>query len=159
GIIVGLDHEAQVYLDRKDAAAVARLLEQASAVGRDLDSVRSLALFHSHVGDAALHGGDLVTAHRELGTALNLLNKHGRRGDLGYTVGELTLVAVYRGELDRADAYVEQVSAQVRELAQKRGLALLLCAHAQIALLRGDVDRARALAREASITWPGLAAL
>jgi TolB-like protein len=159
GIIIGLDLEAQIAHLRKDPATVARLLDQATALGRDLDSVRSLANFHAHVGEAALHDGDLAVAQRELDTALELCDQHVGRADVGYVLGLLALLSVYRGDVERAVGYAERGAQVFRELGQKRGLGLALSAQAQLAIVRGDVERGRALAREALAAWPGLAAV
>ena len=165
GVIQALAGQARVLQKRGDGKGVARLLEQATALGKDLDSVRSLVEFHSAIGFGYLTGGDLRAAENEFTAALHLLERHKTGGHIGAATGPLIAVAVYRGDLARATQLVELTECTERADREDRDggadfdLGMTLFGHAEIDILRADLDAAREHLQAALAASPRIASM
>jgi serine/threonine protein kinase/tetratricopeptide (TPR) repeat protein len=157
GVIQALAGEARVAQQRGDRAHVTQLLDEATALDRDLDSARSLVQFYVAIGDGAARAGDLDSAERDFAAALKLLEKHRGRGEISEALAPMALVDVLRGDLARASDRVERVERDYRANENRRGLGRALFVRAELSVLRGDLEGARALVREAVATLPALA--
>ena len=76
---------------------------------------------------------------------MQLWRRLGRRLELAIDLYSLAWIARLRGELTRAETYLEESHAIFRELEDVRGQAGTLAGLVQVALDRGDLGRARSM--------------
>ena len=160
GVILGLLNQAKVEKRKGDDGAVARLLAQATAIGKDLDSVRRLVDFHNMLGEASAYAGDLRAAQREFEASLRLLERHRSGAHIATALGPLALVAVYRGDAREAEELIARAERDEQQgEGHKVALGKVLFGHAQVDILRGQLDAAREHYRAALEAAPFIGAI
>ena len=129
------------------AAAVA-YLEEARGIAADLDDSRRAAFLFS-IAVSSRESGDLEGAVRAGVQALALYRAAGAAFEEASMANDLALSYLALGNTARATDLITQAHRQFENLHDDRWLAHVLETEAQIALARGDVDRALALTADA----------
>ena len=142
-ILVGL---ATVNVYAGEAGAAIGLLEEARAIGADLDDRRRATLLHSLAQSYRLTG-DLEGAVRTGIESLALFRAADARAETASIENELALTYLGLGNLDAAEAHAREARAGMEQDPDPFRLAHLGDTDARIALARGDLDVA---AREAT---------
>jgi tetratricopeptide (TPR) repeat protein len=123
-------------------------LERALLLRRQLNDRRGLGLALAGLGliDTA---GDYESAERHLAEARHIFRRAGDRWGLASTLWRTADLALDQGRLDDAEASLREALAILGETQRDRWIAHTLGGLADVAALRGDVERAAALFADA----------
>jgi len=132
-----------------EAQAAISLLEEARAIGADLDDRRRATLLHSLSGSYRL-AGDLEGAIRTAIESLALFRAVDARAETASIENELALIYLGLGNLDAAGAHAGAARTEMERNRDELGLAHLTDTEARISLARGDLALAEQQAAEAS---------
>jgi transcriptional regulator with XRE-family HTH domain len=156
----GVDHDpdlrvrilialATVRANAGESTAAIGLLEEARAIGADLDDRRRATLLHS-LAQSYRMSGDLEGAVRTGIESLALFHAVDARTEASSIENELALTYLGLGNLDAADRHAGQARTGMERDRDTSGLAHLGDTEARIALARGDLALAGRLATEAA---------
>jgi transcriptional regulator with XRE-family HTH domain len=129
--------------------AAISLLEEARAIGADLDDRRRATLLHSLSGSYRL-AGDLEGAIRTAVESLALFRAVDARRETASIENELALIYLGLGNLDAAGAHAGAARTEMEHNRDELGLAHLTDTDAQISLARGDLQLAERQAADAT---------
>jgi transcriptional regulator with XRE-family HTH domain len=129
--------------------AAISLLEEARAIGADLDDRRRATLLHSLSGAYRL-AGDLEGAIRTAVESLALFRAVDARRETASIENELALIYLGLGNLDAAGAHAGAARTEMEHNRDELGLAHLTDTDAQISLARGDLQLAERQAADAT---------
>lgn len=129
--------------------AAISLLEEARAIGADLDDRRRATLLHSLSGSYRL-AGDLEGAIRTAVESLALFRAVDARMETASIENELALIYLGLGNLDAAGAHAGAARTEMERNRDELGLAHLTDTDARISLARGDLQLAERQATDAT---------
>lgn len=132
-----------------DTSVAIGLLEEARAIGADLDDRRRATLLHSLAQSYRL-AGDLEGAVRTGIESLGLFRAADARAETASIENELALTYLGLGNLDAAEAHASEARAGMERNPDQFRLAHLGDTDARIALARGDLEQAGRLAGAAA---------
>jgi predicted ATPase len=121
-----------------DARRAVPWAEEAVAAFRRLEDGRGLACALVALGSARVSGGALADAHQVLTTARELARRHGDPAVIAKALRALALVALRRGDGERAAELVHEERLWWTELGSRRGEADALGRLAVVTLHLGD---------------------
>ncbi len=124
-----------------DPVAAIALLEEARAIGADLDDRRRATLLHS-LSYSHRMAGDLEVAIRTGIESLGLFRAIDARGETASIENELAMIYLGLGNLAEADRHAAEARAIFMAVGDTFRLPHVGDTEAQIALARGDLDRA-----------------
>ena len=136
---------AAVESSAGEPAKAMSLLEEARAIGADLDDRRRATLLHS-LAQSYRISGDLEAAIRAAIESLALFRAVDARTESATIENELAMIYLGLGNLAAADEHAHQARAGMERWDDEFELANLTDTEARIALARGDLDTAAALA-------------
>jgi transcriptional regulator with XRE-family HTH domain len=125
------------------------LLEEARAIGADLDDRRRATLLYS-LAMSYRQAGDLEGAIRTAVESLALFRAVDARAEMASIENELAMIYLGLGNLDAADTYARAARAEMEGTRDELGLAHLTDTDARISLARGDLEVAERLAADAT---------
>jgi predicted ATPase len=140
-------------------------LQQALALRREMRDRRGVGMALASVGLVETVTGDYGRAEQPLREARDLFRRAGDRWGLVSSLWRTADLAIARERLDEAEAALEEARAVVGETDRLGWIAVTVATLAEVAQLRGEEERARALferAREYYLTRgdePGAAAM
>jgi len=140
---------ATVVAAGDEALMAIGLLEEAQSIGADLDDRRRAVLMFS-LAQSYRIAGDLEGAVRSGIESLALFRAVDARAETAQIENELALIYLAMGSLGEAERHVAAARADMRIVGDDYRMAHFADTEAQIALERGEVDRAERLADEAS---------
>ncbi|HET7473202.1 MAG TPA: tetratricopeptide repeat protein [Candidatus Limnocylindrales bacterium] len=123
------------------------LLEEARAIGADLDDRRRATLLHS-LAQSYRISGDLEAAIRAAVESLALFRAVDARTESATIENELAMIYLGLGNLQAADEHARQARMSMERWDDEFELANLTDTEARIALARGDLETANQLATE-----------
>ncbi len=126
-----------------DARGAVDDLDAVIADARDTGRFTLEAQARINRGGALIRLGELDEAERELELGRALAIEHHQRGLAAGALTNLSMVALHRGDAERALALAEERLTLAREMAEPRGKAAALGAVTTAAMALGDLDRAR----------------
>jgi transcriptional regulator with XRE-family HTH domain len=125
------------------------LLEEARAIGADLDDRRRATLLHS-LAMSYRQAGDLEGAIRTATESLALFRAVDARTETGLIENELAMIYLGLGNLDAADEHARAARSTMERTRDELGLAHLTDTDAKISLARGELDLAERQAADAT---------
>jgi transcriptional regulator with XRE-family HTH domain len=125
------------------------LLEEARAIGADLDDRRRATLLYSLAQSYRL-AGDLEGAIRTAVESLALFRAVDAQTETASIENELAMIYLGLGNLDAADEHARAARTAMERTRDEIGLAHLGDTDARISLARGDLERAEAQAADAA---------
>ena len=140
---------AAVESSSGEATTAIGLLEEARAIGADLDDRRRATLLHS-LAQSYRMSGDLEGAVRSGIESLALYGAVDARGEAASIENELAMTYLGLGNLDAADRHAHAARIGMENDRDRFHLAHLSDTEARIALARGDFAKAGELAAEAA---------
>src|SRR4051812_1100700 len=126
------------------------LLEEARAIGADLDDRRRATLLHSLAQSYRL-SGDLEGAIRTATESLALFRAVEGRSEAARTENELAMIYLGLGNLDAAERHAHEARLGMERGHDGDGLAHLADTEARITLARGDLEEAARQATNAAV--------
>ncbi|MDX6505960.1 MAG: hypothetical protein QOG06_604, partial [Gaiellaceae bacterium] len=141
---------------RGDYAAARRFLEESLAVAEALGDPQRMGVASSNLGNLALYEERWDEARSRYERALELYRGVSPR-DAAITLENLGLVAAAAGDLDAAEALLDEAIALSLEHEAPREVASARRDLAWVSLSRGDLERARELLVSAAGTFDELA--
>jgi hypothetical protein len=108
------------------------------------------------LGDIARDQGDAAQVEAYCAESLAVSHELGHHWSVGFSLNNLALAAMIRGDLARAAALAEEALALFRAHGIRGGMVELMITRGQIACAQGDNERARVtLAEGIALGWPG----
>ncbi|HET7029946.1 MAG TPA: tetratricopeptide repeat protein [Candidatus Limnocylindrales bacterium] len=132
-----------------EAQAAIGLLEEARAIGADLDDRRRATLLHS-LAQSYRQTGDLEGAIRTAVESLALFRAVDARAETASIENELAMIYLTLGNLDVAAGYASEARSAMERSRDSVGLAHIADTDARIALARGDLELAQQQAADAA---------
>jgi transcriptional regulator with XRE-family HTH domain len=125
------------------------LLEEARAIGADLDDRRRATLLHS-LAESYRLAGDLEIAIRTAVESLALFRAVDARVETASIENELAMIYLGLGNLDAAGDHARAARTEMERGRDEVGIAHITDTDARIALARGDLDAAERQAADAA---------
>jgi len=157
GVIQALSVEARVFQKRGDKEGAKRALRDATELGKQLDSVRSLVGFEADLGEILLQQGDLDGAERAWSDVIRLQQRAGKKAQEVTSRLRVGMLSLLRGDARRAEREIDdayEMADDLEDAAEAQGWALF--AEAKMGVILGNPAAARKLASRAVGTWSGL---
>ena len=132
-----------------EAQAAIGLLEEARAIGADLDDRRRATLLHS-LSESYRLAGDLEGAIRTAVESLALFRAVDARAETASIENELAMIYLGLGNLDAANEHASAARTEMEQTRDELGLAHVTDTDARISLARGDLELAERQAVDAA---------
>ncbi len=124
-------------------------LERALLLRRRLNDRRGLGLVLAGLGLIDTTAGDYESAERHLVEARDIFRRAGDRWGLASTLWRTADLGIERARLDDAEAALREALAVLGETRRERWIGHTIAGLAEVAVLRGDLERAATLFADA----------
>ena len=132
-------------MEQGDLSRAEHVAEEALNLDRESGDEEGAALAMGFLADISAHQGDLDRAARLWEECIVLWRLHGRRLELAIDLYSLAWIARLQGDLSTSETYLEESHSLFRDLEDVRGKRERIADLVQLAVDRGDLERARSL--------------